>query len=187
MVSDATRRNVEAQEVRQSVAALGSAAHVIVAGDFNLTSSTDASYRTLTAAGAGQVIDPANPGNNWTASSIFRGLLTESATNLRIRDDVQFITAPLQSGLGLQAIPGSYAVFGNNGSITFDNAITAAAGNTSLSDLSNQAVVLGAADDYDRSLAERRRLCFVTVPEPSTWILALLGGTWLWRQLRRGL
>lgn len=55
----AARRHVEAQEVRANGDALGSA-HLIYAGDFNVYTSSEAMFQTLTAPGPGQAFDPIN-------------------------------------------------------------------------------------------------------------------------------
>ena len=67
--SDANRRNIEAQDIRADAATLGPNAHIIYSGDYNITSSGEAAYHTMIAAGAGQAVDTVNPANNWTASS----------------------------------------------------------------------------------------------------------------------
>ena len=171
--SDMSRRDVEVQEVRQDAATLGASAHVIYTGDFNVTSSTEAAYQdmissTLIPAGVGQAIDPANPANNWTDTSTFRGLLTETAINLQFRDDFQFVTSPFQSGSGLQSIAGSYEVFGNNGSLALHSAVNAA-GNTALSDLSNQSAVLTALTTVTDHLPILADYAFNTAAPPMTF------------------
>ena len=91
--------------------------------------------------GTGQAIDTVNPAGNWTDTSAYVGLMTESATKLQYRDDFQFITAPMQNQPGLQLVSGTYTVFGNNGSIPFNGSVTQS---TALSDLSNRSAVLNA-------------------------------------------
>ncbi len=122
--SDATRRNIEAQELRADSATLGANANVIYTGDFN-AAPTEAYYATMTASGAGQAFDP-----GYTAN-----LLTETATKLEYRDDYQFSSAPVYSGTGtLRLASGSYTVFGNNGS-TGNTGSVNQSGNTALNDL----------------------------------------------------
>ena len=91
---DATRRNDEAVEVRNDAATLGPNAHVIYAGDWNINNSSEATYKTLIASGTGQANDPANPAGNWVNSSAYANILTESATSLSYRDDLQLVTGP---------------------------------------------------------------------------------------------
>ncbi len=87
----------------------------------------------MTASGTGQAFDPGYSAN-------FR---TETATNLRFRDDYQFSTAPMYSGTGgFRLVPGSYTVFGNNGS-TGNTGNVNQSGNTSLNDLgANKSTIL---------------------------------------------
>ncbi|MGA2797088.1 MAG: endonuclease/exonuclease/phosphatase family protein [Thermoguttaceae bacterium] len=139
--SDANRRNYEAQELRNNASALGPNAHIIYSGDFNIESSGESTYKTMIGSGVGQAVDPVNPAGNWTDTSAFVGLMTESAANLQYRDDFQFITAPMQNQPGLQLVSGTYTVFSNNGSIPFHGSVTQS---SALSDLSNRSAVLNA-------------------------------------------
>ncbi len=73
---------------------------------------------------------------------------SEKATALDYRDDLQLVTAPVGTGSGtnltmpgLQMVPGSLEVFGNNGSISYGSNVTLRS-NTALSDLSNQTTIL---------------------------------------------
>ncbi len=126
--SDLTRQNIEAQELRADSATLGATANVIYVGDFN-GPPTNPFWATLTASGVGQAFDPGDPAN----------LNTESATSLNYRDDYQFSTAPVYSGTGtLRLVPGSYTVFGNNGSTGNTGNVTQS-GNTALSTLGSNA------------------------------------------------
>jgi Endonuclease/Exonuclease/phosphatase family len=121
--ADATDRNEEAQIIRNDEATLPANAAVIYMGDFNTTASSDASYQTLTAStspsgvaqGAG--FDPINMPGNWDLNSAFRGIMTESATNLRYRDDHQLVTQNILNDAPgeLGYIASTYNAFGNNG------------------------------------------------------------------------
>jgi autotransporter-associated beta strand protein len=126
------RRNTEAVEIRADAATLGPTANIVYAGDFN-GSPGEAYYTTMTASGTGpgQAFDPGYPAN----------LLTESATSLTYRDDYQFSTAPVYSGTGnFRLVSSSYAVFGNNGSVTGS---VNQSGNTALNDLgANKSTIL---------------------------------------------
>jgi hypothetical protein len=64
------------------------------------------------------------------------GLLTESATDLRYRDDFQVISQHVYraDNGGLEYINGSYHVFGNNGTTSYQGSVNNR-GNTSLSSL----------------------------------------------------
>jgi endonuclease/exonuclease/phosphatase family metal-dependent hydrolase len=163
--SDINRRNYEAGEIRNNAIGLGANAHIIYSGDFNLNDSSESTYKTMIGSGTGQAIDPANPAGNWTDTSAFAGLMTESATNLQYRDDFQFITAPMQNQPGLQLLSGTYTVFGNNGSVPFHGSVTQS---TALSDLSNRTAVLNAlttATDHLPVVADYK----VVLPSVINW------------------
>ncbi len=117
--------------------------HIIYAGDWNINGSSEAAYQTLIAAGTGQAFDPVNPAENWSGASTFKGIFTESATTLEYRDDLQLVSGPMQNEYGMQLVPGTYTVLGNNGTTAFKHSV-AAAGNTALADLPNQSAVLSA-------------------------------------------
>ena len=153
-----TRRNVEATEIRQDADALGSNAHIIYSGDFNLTgASSEAAWTTLTASGNGQAHDPTGVAA-WTNSNTgLNYLYSESTSSLSARFDFQLVSNAMLTQPGLQLAadtsdpltgnypsskyPYAYEVFGNNGTTAL-NGITNSAGNTSLSDLSNASTVL---------------------------------------------
>ncbi len=151
--TNANRRNIEAQEVRTDADALGANTHIIYSGDFNMTTSSEAAYQTTLAAGNGQAYDPANPAENWTASSSFTNILTMSRT-LSNRYDMQLPSNAVNSvnnQPGLQLIANSITAFGNNGSVPFGSAINVSA-NTALNDLGSNAGTilndLNAASDH---------------------------------------
>jgi hypothetical protein len=151
------RRNVEATTIRQDADALGSAAHIIYSGDYNLTGgSSEAAWTTLTATGNGQAHDPI--GTSWANSSSSTSYLyTESTTSPNARFDFQLVSGAMLNQPGLQLAPDTsdpltgnfpssqypyaYEVFGNNGTTAL-NGFTNAAGNTSLNDLANAQTVL---------------------------------------------
>ena len=137
-----TRRNIEAQAVRADSDALGSSAHVIYAGDFNLTGgSTEPAYSSLTAPGNGQAIDPTNAATPWGIQTA-----TESSDDLTIRFDFQLATSAMLNQPGVEMNPASYDVFGNNGS-TPSHGNIGDPSNTALSDLANRTTVLGYLSD----------------------------------------
>src|SRR5262249_32742345 len=104
--ADATARNEEAQIIRNDEATLPPDASVIYSGDYTLDASTDAAYQTLAAAtspggvnqGAG--FDPLNRPGNWATNSAFKDIMTESATNLRFRDDFELNTQNVLNSTG---------------------------------------------------------------------------------------
>ncbi len=131
-------RAKEAAIIVADIKTLASNGGVLCMGDFNMDGSTEAGYQTLTATGTGQLIDALNPSNNyketWDTNTYF---LTESATSISYRDDIQFMSAAVYNGTsttGLHYVPGSYTVFGNNGKIATGDSVNESS-NTSLSGL----------------------------------------------------
>jgi hypothetical protein len=137
--TSAARRNVEAQNVRADAATLGANAHIIYTGDWNINDSTEQTYQTLIASGTGQAIDTANIANNWLGTSTFKNLMTESATKLEFRDDLQLVTSPTVTLPGLQLVTNTLTPFGNNGSVAVGGNVK---NGTALSDLPNQSTIL---------------------------------------------
>ncbi|HVU87780.1 MAG TPA: dockerin type I domain-containing protein [Pirellulales bacterium] len=183
--SDEARRNIEAQEVRADAATLGPHAHIIYAGDWNLNGASEAAYQTLVAPGAGQAFDPVNPAGDWSGASKFVGIFTESATALQYRDDLQLISGPMMNEYGMQQVPGSYTAFGNNGTTAYRHSV-AAAGNTALSDLPNQSLVLSALTTATDHLPVVADYTFLGVPGDintdgivNSQDLALVSSDWL--------
>jgi Dockerin type I domain/PEP-CTERM motif len=136
--SDATRRTIEADEVRQDADGLPANSHIIFTGDWNLAGSTngtttsgsaEGAYKDLTAApgttlasgtkaGSEQVNDPVATSfqaDSSAASNI--KLYTESATTLSARFDLQLdspAVVPANNQPGLQLVPDTYMSFGNS-------------------------------------------------------------------------
>jgi endonuclease/exonuclease/phosphatase family metal-dependent hydrolase len=165
--ADFTARNGEAQIIRADEATLPANSRVIYTGDFNTTGSTDASYMTLAASGQGQSFDPINSPGSWDTNSAFQSILTESATDLRFRDDLQLVTQNvLNDPSGLSYALGSYHTFGVNGSTAIHGSVNST-GNTALAGLGSteQSAVLNAlttASDHLPVVADYS----VPAPEP---------------------
>ncbi len=147
---DEDRRDVEAQAIRADANALGSA-NVIYVGDFNIQSSSDASFQTLVGAGNGQAFDPINRLGNWNNNNSFKDIFTQAPMNtpqsgftgggLDDRFDFQLISGELTDGVGLEYIANSYHTFGNNGSLNANSNINDP-GNTALPGLANRTTIL---------------------------------------------
>jgi hypothetical protein len=171
--SDATRRNIETTEIRTDASTLAASAHIIYTGDFNINDSSEPSYQTLVSSslngGVGTAFDPANPAENWTDTSAFAPLLSESATSLRFRDDMQLVTGPTLNGPGFQLVAGSEEVFGNNGTTASSTSVNQGS-NSALSDLPNRTAVLSAlttATDHLPMISDYR-FTSTPVPEPDS-------------------
>jgi hypothetical protein len=188
--SNPTRRNVEATTIVNNLASLGSTAHLISAGDFNITAdSSEQTYKTLIS----QLTDVANPANNWTDSSTFAGLLSESATAVDYRDDMQLLSAAATSSSGvpgLQYDNGSYTVFGNGGAASlYGKSVTSSSNTGVFSDMtpSQASAILTAeteATDHLPIVADYD-IVGLPAPEPTAPSLLLVGLTLGLRQRRR--
>ncbi len=149
--SDLTARGEEAVIIRNDEASnLPANARVIYVGDYNVTTSGEASYQTMLAASApngiaqGQGIDPLNLSGatniDWGTGTLLN-MKTESATDLRYRDDLQVMTANVYNGVagGLSLVAGTFHAFGNNGTTPYQGSVNSGS-NTSLnSDLHTNA------------------------------------------------
>lgn len=146
--SDKTGRAGEAQIIRSNSAALPSDARILYVGDYNVTGSSETGYQTIVGPGANRGIDPGNPsgatGVDWEVDSLLE-LKSESATDLRYRDDLLVMTTNVYYGAagGLALVPGTYHVFGNNGTTPYDGSVDL--GNTALTNLVPGAPVSAAA------------------------------------------
>ncbi|HEX3720733.1 MAG TPA: hypothetical protein VH595_22515 [Verrucomicrobiae bacterium] len=133
--ADLVDRAKEAQIIRNGEATnLPANARVLYVGDYNVTGSGEASYITIIATNApdgaaqGQGIDPLNVSEatniDWGVNSLLN-LKTESATDLRYRDDFQVMTSNVYYGApgGLALVPGTYHAFGNNGTTPYKGSV----------------------------------------------------------------
>jgi endonuclease/exonuclease/phosphatase family metal-dependent hydrolase len=134
-----TARAGEAQIIRNNSATLPANARILYVGDYNPTGgSSEAGYQTIIAPGANQGIDPLNPsgatGIDWSVNSLMDEK-TESADDLRYRDDLQIMTTNVfygQAG-GLALVPGTYHVFANNGTTPYQGSVSV--GNSALTNI----------------------------------------------------
>jgi hypothetical protein len=183
-------RLAEANAVRADAAALGPGARFILSGDFNTQNSSESGYSALTAAGTGQAIDPLHAPGNWHATSSFATLHSQAAlvnqpananlTGGGMDDRFDFLLTSLSalSGPGMHYEPGTYHVFGNNGTTYNGNVndpgntalplseYNPAGGQPSRLDVLN---ALSTASDHLPVVAD------FFIPEPSTFVLAALG------------
>ncbi len=131
--SNLARRQVEAVALRANADALGEGTHAIYTGDFNIRSSSEASYQTLLASGPGQAFDPIEAPGNWHDSSQFKSIHTQApAVNVSglvgggvdDRFDFQLVTGEFLDGEGLDYLSGTYHAFANNGTHQLSGAIS---------------------------------------------------------------
>jgi endonuclease/exonuclease/phosphatase family metal-dependent hydrolase len=134
--TDESDRNAEAQFITEDVATLPSGSSVLSMGDFNLNGSSEAAYQTLTTSGPfvdALNINPQNNSETWDTST-YVSIATESSTDLKYRDDIQFMTPAVYSGsqpTGLHYVAGSMRAFGNNGTTALGKSVNQTS-NTSL-------------------------------------------------------
>jgi hypothetical protein len=149
----ASRRNVEALQVRADADALGDGVHILYTGDFNAHSSNEAAERTLLSAGSGQAFDPINRLGEWFDNSAMLDIMSESPAvtaprgliggGIKNRYDLLWESAPVIGDYGLQALPWTYHSVGNNGSVPLRGSVDDPS-NTALAELDNQWDVLNA-------------------------------------------
>ncbi len=163
--TDLTNRTGEAQIIRNDEASnLPARNRVLYVGDYNITTSGEASYQTILSNTApngihqGQGIDPLNPsgaanidwGNSTTDTNIL-AMKTDSAMDLRYRDDLQVMTTNVYYGIagGLALVPGTYHAFGNNGTTPYKGSVNSSS-NTALNNrlVTNGPVFISAAQLY---------------------------------------
>jgi endonuclease/exonuclease/phosphatase family metal-dependent hydrolase len=116
--TDAVDRGEEATIIRDDEANLPADASVIYMGDLN-AAPPEAQFTTFTSPTAtnssGQTV---TQGEGYDAANFSTSIQyeSESATELRYRDDYQLVTSNVLNGTGaIDLVNGSYHVFGNNG------------------------------------------------------------------------
>lgn len=158
--TDLTNRTGEAVIIRNDEATnLPANARVLYVGDYNITTSGEASYQTILSNTApngihqGQGIDPLNVTGamniDWGASTTDTNILamkTDSTMDLRYRDDLQVMTTNVYYGVagGLALVPGTYHVFGNNGTTPYYGSVNSGSNTALKSDLASGAIISAA-------------------------------------------
>ena len=146
--SNMNYRQGEAQIIRNNSASLSPTARILYVGDFNTGVAAEAMYVTLVAPGTNQALDPVNPtGSNsptWDTNSML-DVKTYSPTGIHYRDDYQMMATNVYYAIpgGLAFVPGTYHVFGNNGTTPYTNSINSVA-NTALNHLAPGATISAA-------------------------------------------
>jgi PKD repeat protein len=180
--TDMIDRTGEATIIRNDEAThLSANARVIYIGDYNISTSGEISYQIILSNSApngvkqGQGIDLFNLSGatniDWSANSL-TSLKSETATALEWRFDLQLMTSNVYNGVagGLAYVPGTYHVFGNNGTVPFETSVTFS-NNTALNhDLVTNAMIsasqlytnLTGASDHLPTVADYT----VTIPDP---------------------
>lgn len=171
-----TARLGEAQIIRNNAATLPATARILYVGDFNTGVAVEGMYVALIKPGTNQAVDPVNPAGDtnltWDGNSAV-DVKTFSPTALHYRDDYQMMTTNVYYGTsgGLQLVPGTYHVFGNNGSVGYLGSLTSVA-NTALNNklATNRPVFIGALQLYTNLTFAADHLPVVadyTIPMPA--------------------
>jgi hypothetical protein len=87
---DRDRRTLEAQAIRDDATLLPADWHFLLAGDFNIRSSSEEAYQVLVGlggAGAGRFFDPIKQPGDWNNESLFRFVHTQDPSGLGGMDD----------------------------------------------------------------------------------------------------
>lgn len=132
------RRLVEAEAVRNNADALGQGTNIIYTGDLNMRSSSEQAYQELLSEGNGQAFDPVNAAGTWHDNATFKPWHTQAPSTIPPgsligggvddRFDFQLVTDELLDNQGYSYIPGSYRVFGNNGTHSLNGDISSGSG-----------------------------------------------------------
>ncbi len=137
---------------------------------------------SVASAGTNQAFDPLNPSgtNDVTWGSSTLTALTESATSLSDRDDYQMMTSNVLytvAGGGLAYVPGTYHIFGNNGSTR-----NVGSGDTALNnDPTTNVTRITATQLYRYLTATSDHLPIVadyTIPAPTVFIIVIRNDNW---------
>lgn len=147
--SDQARRLIEAQKIRADAETLDPAIHIMILGDFNIQSSSQAAYVFMTGSQGnnnGRVVDPIGTPGSWNNSGLYRYVHTQDpsgAGGMDDRHDQVLVDPSLGDGFGLEyrgifGLPyststwndpnHSYRSWGNDG--TSFNTVMTTAGNT---------------------------------------------------------
>jgi hypothetical protein len=142
--SQRQKRADEAANIRSDADDLGQGIPIIYAGDFNLFRSAEQAWDNMLDDGNGQAFDPLDRPGNWHDEAVFAQIHSQDPGGaMDDRFDFQFITAELFDGAGIDYVPDSYHVFGNDGSHTLNRRITTGCGAAP-----NVLTALAAASDH---------------------------------------
>ena len=163
--SAATRAD-EVDIIRADADGLGEGENIIYAGDFNMYGSSEGAWTGMGDFGNGQAFDVASSPGEWRENAVFSALHTQNpGAAMDDRFDMMPSTGELFDGTGLEYVPDSYRVFGNDGSHTFNGAITSGTGAPS-----NILTALANASDHLPIVAD-----YVEAPELSSGLLLIAG------------
>lgn len=190
---DQTRRQVEANNIRNNANSLPSNYQILVGGDFNMQTSSEVAYQTMVGSAInnrGRFFDPIGTPGNWNANNSLRFTHTQDPSGAGGMDD-RFDQLLMGSGLsdgGATDYVGafgtaysastwndpnhSYRVWGNDGT-SFNTTLTVT-GNTMVGASIAQSLI-NTATAAGGHLPVYADIRFTPVPEPAT-LLALGAG-----------
>ena len=139
--SNEQQRNQEAVTLKNYMDSRVNIENVLLGGDFNLYTSSEAAHNTILNGGNVALFDPISSPGNWNNNSIFANIHTQSTRSGSLGDggafggmddrfDWIFTSADVLSGTNkLTYVPNSYRAFGNDGN-HFNKSINATPTNT---------------------------------------------------------
>lgn len=199
---DVSRRQIEAQRIRDNANALGSNYQVLVAGDMNMQESSQAPYQTFTTAGTnarGEFFDPINSPGSWNNNAAFKFIHTQDPTGsggMDDRHDQILLGSGMFDGTGTEYVGNrslkysttswddpnhSYRAWGNDGT-SFDHAMTTT-GNTMVGESIAKSIA-ACATSAGGHIPVFLDIKYSPVPEPATFAIFGLGVVALARRRR---
>jgi hypothetical protein len=173
-VSDEVLRQGEASIIRTNSATLPSNARILYVGDYNVSSNNEPAFQTIVAPGINQGFDPLNPTNitpeRWDLNSMLN-LKSEEDYELHWRFDIQIVTSNVLYGVGsgLALVPGTYHIFGNNGTTPYLDSVNSGSNTALNNDLTTNVTGITASQLYQYLTTASDHLpCVVdyTIPVP---------------------
>jgi len=194
---DQARRLVETQRIRSNAQSLPSNFNYLVAGDYNIQSSSQAAYQSLTSSGAGRFNDPIRTPGSWNNSSAFRYVHTQDQTGngggMDDRLDQILLSDGLFDGQGVDYLGSfsqpystttwndpnhSYRSWGNDGNVNSFNGPIQTTNNQMVGPAIGQALIDSVGSNTTGGhlpVFLDLRIQSVAVPEPSSLLLAGMG------------
>ena len=141
LLLDSETRANDAEILRTNAKSLPADSHIIYGGDFNWRTSSEPAWDVFTRSGPGQGFDAYDVFENagvgdWRGNEAFKHLHTQDPrpdtsdgeTRLDDRFDMQLVSDAFFDDRGLEIVPGSYRVFGNNGTHELNRSILTGTG-----------------------------------------------------------
>lgn len=126
--TDKSARANEAAVLRADANTLPNS-NLVMMGDFNWYGTSEGAWTNLNAAGGGQVVDPANQPGEWHDNAAFKRWHSQDpGAAMDDRFDMHLISTEVQNAAGFDIYPGSFHVFANNATHSFDGTIGTGSG-----------------------------------------------------------